>query len=201
MAYVAYLIQFFCPIDLAILYPHPGEDLSPWTIAAAAVVLTAIGAGVVLLRRRSPYLAVGWLWYLGMLVPMIGLVQVGWQARADRYTYLAADRRVHHGGVGNSAGRRRPRRSALCVRRGVGGAGDPDGARLPANGALARQRNAVEAYGWLAPRTTISPISTSEWRCPTKGVSARRSNNTKRRTTRTISNGKTPRRGQSENRQ
>ncbi len=88
VAYVAYLIQFFCPINLAIMYPHPGEDLPLWKIAAAAIALIAISAGVVKLRRRSPYLVTGWLWYLGMLVPMIGLVQVGWQSRADRYTYL-----------------------------------------------------------------------------------------------------------------
>jgi protein O-mannosyl-transferase len=88
VAYVAYLIQFFWPFDLAVMYPHPGDSLSPWAIAASAVALTAISVGVVMLRRRSPYLATGWLWYLGMLVPMIGLVQVGFQSRADRYTYL-----------------------------------------------------------------------------------------------------------------
>jgi tetratricopeptide (TPR) repeat protein len=73
---------------LALIYPHPGQELAIWKIAAAVVALLAITAGVAILRRRSPYLVTGWLWYLGMLVPMIGLVQVGWQARADRYTYL-----------------------------------------------------------------------------------------------------------------
>jgi protein O-mannosyl-transferase len=89
VAYVDYLIQFIWPTNLAVMYPHPGATLAPWKIAVAAAVLTAISAGVVLWRRRAPYLAVGWLWFLGMLVPMIGLVQVGWQARADRYTYLS----------------------------------------------------------------------------------------------------------------
>ncbi len=88
VSYVAYLMQFFCPVNLAVIYPHPGQDVAIGKIAAAVAVLLAITAGVVILHRRSPYLLTGWLWYLGMLVPMIGLVQVGWQARADRYTYL-----------------------------------------------------------------------------------------------------------------
>lgn len=88
VAYVAYLIQFFWPFDLAVMYPHPGDTLPLLAIAAAALALAAISVAVVVLHRRSPYLATGWLWYLGMLVPMIGLVQVGFQSRADRYTYL-----------------------------------------------------------------------------------------------------------------
>jgi protein O-mannosyl-transferase len=88
VAYVAYLRQFFWPTDMAIIYPHPGSELPLWQIAVAMLILTAISTVVAILRRRSPYLVTGWLWYLGMLVPMIGLVQVGWQARADRYTYL-----------------------------------------------------------------------------------------------------------------
>ena len=88
VSYAAYLEQFFCPVKLAVLYPHPGDTLPAWKIAAALLVLTGISAGVFLYRRKCPYLLVGWLWYLGMLVPVIGLMQVGQQAMADRYAYL-----------------------------------------------------------------------------------------------------------------
>ena len=88
VACVDYLIQTVCPVNLAVMYPHLGRSLPIWRIAAATAVLAAICGGGVLLRRRCPYLVTGWLWYLGMLVPMIGLVQVGWQSRADRYMYL-----------------------------------------------------------------------------------------------------------------
>ena len=88
VVYVAYLGQFFCPLNLALYYPHPANRLAIWKIAASVVVLLAISAGVAAGRRRHPYLLTGWLWYLGMLVPVIGLIQVGGQAMADRYTYL-----------------------------------------------------------------------------------------------------------------
>ena len=83
ISYVAYLAQFFWPSGLAVFYPYP-PVLPVWQIVGSALILVAISA-LVLLR---PYLAVGWLWYLGTLVPVIGLVQVGLQARADRYTYI-----------------------------------------------------------------------------------------------------------------
>ena len=85
---MAYLGQLFCPIGLAVLYPHPGNSLPTWEVVGALLVLAGITAGVVILWRRYPYLLVGWLWYVGMLVPVSGLVQVGLHARADRYTYL-----------------------------------------------------------------------------------------------------------------
>ena len=88
VSYVAYLGQSLWPTGLAVLYPHPGDTLPTWQIAASLLVLAAITAGAIVVRRRMPFLAVGWFWYLGMLVPVIGLVQVGSQARADRYTYL-----------------------------------------------------------------------------------------------------------------
>ena len=62
--------------------------IRPARLSAAAVILAAISAGVFVCRRQAPYLLVGWLWYLGMLVPVIGLLQVGGQSMADRYTYL-----------------------------------------------------------------------------------------------------------------
>jgi tetratricopeptide (TPR) repeat protein len=88
VSYVVYLAKTFWPFDLAPLYPHPGASLPAWQAAAAAVFLASVVALAVALRQRAPYLLAGWLWYLGMLVPAIGLVQVGEQAYADRYTYF-----------------------------------------------------------------------------------------------------------------
>src|SRR3972149_5843265 len=88
ISYVAYLGQLFYPAGLALALPFPESDLPMWKVMGALLVLAAICGGVVALRRRCPYLLVGWLWYLGMLLPVIGLIQVGKQAMADRYTYL-----------------------------------------------------------------------------------------------------------------
>ncbi len=88
VAYASYLVQIFCPLGLAIFYPHPRDALPIWKIVAASLVLAGISAAAFAWRRERPYLFVGWLWYLGTLVPVIGLVQVGEQATADRYTYL-----------------------------------------------------------------------------------------------------------------
>ncbi len=70
------------------MYPYPYSGLPAGRVAVALLVLAAISLAVAALWRRRPYLLVGWLWYLGMLVPVIGLVQVGTQSMADRYTYL-----------------------------------------------------------------------------------------------------------------
>jgi hypothetical protein len=86
VAFVRYIGKALWPSKLAILYLHPGTSLKLWQVAAAGVVLLAITA-LVLLGRRYRYLPVGWLWFLGTLVPTIGLVQVGRQALADRYAY------------------------------------------------------------------------------------------------------------------
>jgi tetratricopeptide (TPR) repeat protein len=88
VACAAYLGQFVWPTDLAALYLHPGMDLPAWKVVVALAVLATISVGALACWRRIPCLAVGWLWYLGMLVPVIGLVQVGRHAMADRYTYL-----------------------------------------------------------------------------------------------------------------
>ena len=87
MACVDYLQQTFWPTHLAIFYPYPVE-LSGLGIAAALTLLLIITVTVVAFTRKTPFLSVGWFWYLGMLVPVLGIVQVGSQARADRYTYL-----------------------------------------------------------------------------------------------------------------
>ncbi len=87
ISYCEYLIKMFRPVGLAVFYPHPVKEMPGWEIAAAAAVLIAITILAISLRRRR-YLIVGWLWYLGTLVPVIGIVQVGGQAMADRYTYV-----------------------------------------------------------------------------------------------------------------
>ncbi|HSY42608.1 MAG TPA: tetratricopeptide repeat protein [Candidatus Acidoferrum sp.] len=87
VSYLAYLGQMFYPANLAVYYPLP-ENFPFWKVALALALLLAVSAAAFHWRRRHPYLIVGWLWYLGMLLPVIGLVQVGSQAHADRYTYL-----------------------------------------------------------------------------------------------------------------
>jgi tetratricopeptide (TPR) repeat protein len=87
VSYCDYILKMFRPIELAVFYPHPSAGIAAWKIAASAAALLAITVVVLLLRRRR-YLLAGWLWYLGTLVPVIGLVQVGRQAMADRYTYI-----------------------------------------------------------------------------------------------------------------
>lgn len=87
-AYGVYLVQSFWPVGLAVLYPHPGPAISMgqvWLSASALVLLTAVALGV---RRSRPWATVGWLWFGITLVPVIGLIQVGVQAHADRYMYL-----------------------------------------------------------------------------------------------------------------
>ena len=87
VSYVAYLGQLFYPVNLVAFYPHPGNALPIWKPVGAALVLLAISIAALVWRRAHPYLPIGWLWYLGTLVPVIGLVQVGQQQMADRYTY------------------------------------------------------------------------------------------------------------------
>lgn len=86
-AYAMYLWKMVWPAKLAPLYPHPGDSLAAWRVALAALALIAITAVAIKFRRRR-YLLVGWLWFLGTLVPVIGLVQVGDAAMADRYAYI-----------------------------------------------------------------------------------------------------------------
>ena len=88
VSYVAYIWQMICPIRLALAYPHPEYRLSFWEVAAATAFLAGATAVVLGFRKRHRYLVTGWFWYLGMLLPVIGIMQAGPQARADRYTYL-----------------------------------------------------------------------------------------------------------------
>ncbi|MCG6917595.1 MAG: tetratricopeptide repeat protein [Deltaproteobacteria bacterium] len=89
LSYLLYITKMIWPQNLAVLYPHPGQSLPMWQAAGAGLLLLVISIVVIRAGRRYPYLPVGWLWYLGTLVPVIGLVQVGSQAMADRYTYVA----------------------------------------------------------------------------------------------------------------
>ncbi len=88
VSYISYIGKMIWPHHLAVSYPHPGSNLPLWQIAGASLLLVFISALVIRGAGRFPYLVVGWLWYLGTLVPVIGLVQVGSQAMADRYTYV-----------------------------------------------------------------------------------------------------------------
>jgi len=87
VSYAVYIVRMFWPVRLAVFYPYP-RHLPVWQVVAAGVTLAGASAMVVRTRRDHPYLATGWFWYLGTLIPVIGLVQVGTQANADRYTYI-----------------------------------------------------------------------------------------------------------------
>lgn len=88
VSYVKYVVKTLLPFGLSPFYPHPGEGITVWQAAGSAALLVGISAIALWYLRRRPYLAVGWLWFLGALVPVIGIVQVGGQAMADRYMYL-----------------------------------------------------------------------------------------------------------------
>jgi Flp pilus assembly protein TadD len=87
VSYVGYIGKMVWPSNLAVLYPHPGS-LPAWQIAGACLFLVFTSFAVIRAVRRQPWFAVGWLWFIGTLIPVIGLVQVGSQAMADRYTYV-----------------------------------------------------------------------------------------------------------------
>ncbi len=87
LAYVEYLAKAFFPRGLAILYPYPAV-LPLWEVVGAIFILGMLSVGFWRARASAPYLIVGWLWFLGTLVPVIGFVQIGSQAIADRYTYI-----------------------------------------------------------------------------------------------------------------
>ena len=85
---VQYIGKSLWPTDLAFFYPHPGVHLPLWEGAAAGLLLAAASYAALRLARRRPYIPVGWFWYIGTLAPVIGIVQVGLQAMADRYMYV-----------------------------------------------------------------------------------------------------------------
>jgi tetratricopeptide (TPR) repeat protein len=116
-SYGAYIAQSFWPTGLAVFYPHPLRNVSPFQTGALALGLAAATAAVARVAAARPYLIVGWLWYLGTLVPVIGLVQAGMQARADRYTYIPQVGLciMLAWGALDVAGRRHARRLALTA--------------------------------------------------------------------------------------
>ena len=88
ISYVRYMVKMIWPHRLSVFYPHPGLNLPLWHAVGAGLFLLLITFWVIRSGRRHPYLPVGWLWYLGTMVPVIGIVQVGMQAMADRFTYI-----------------------------------------------------------------------------------------------------------------
>jgi tetratricopeptide (TPR) repeat protein len=88
VAYARYLLHFFWPANLALEYPHPGHTLTLAEIATSALVLVVVSAAVIRRAKTQAYLLVGWLWFLGTLLPVIGLVQLSDFALADRFSYV-----------------------------------------------------------------------------------------------------------------
>jgi hypothetical protein len=88
VSYASYMGKMIWPQNLAVFYPHPGNSLPVWQITGAALLLISVSFVVMRSARQYPYFLVGWLWYLGTLVPVIGLVQSGDQGMADRFTYV-----------------------------------------------------------------------------------------------------------------
>jgi tetratricopeptide (TPR) repeat protein len=87
VSYIAYIGKMIWPSNLAVFYPYP-KGLILWQVIGSVLLLIAITLVVIWRAKRSPYLATGWLWYVGTLMPVIGIVQAGAQAMADRYTYI-----------------------------------------------------------------------------------------------------------------
>ena len=87
-SYLSYIEKIFVPMNLTVLYPYPADGIALYKPVTASVILILITFYVVRFDRRKPYLFTGWFWYLGTLVPVIGIVKVGVQSMADRYTYI-----------------------------------------------------------------------------------------------------------------
>src|SRR5258708_39746822 len=93
-SYWRYLGHTIWPVDLAIFFPHPdarypiSQQWPAWLIVAAAVSLAGVSVLTFVGRRRTPWLTMGWFWYVGTMLPAIGIIQVGGQAMADRYSYV-----------------------------------------------------------------------------------------------------------------
>jgi tetratricopeptide (TPR) repeat protein len=87
VSYLSYIKKMFWPTDLSVFYPYP-KIIPLWQVAGSGLLLLFLSVVVIRMAKRHPYLSVGWFWYLGTLVPVIGLVQVGAHAMADRYTYI-----------------------------------------------------------------------------------------------------------------
>lgn len=88
VSYIGYIGKMIWPAGLSCMYVHPGNTLPLWKVIGSALLMGALTAAALRMGRRRPYVTFGWLWYVITLIPVIGLVQVGWQATADRYTYV-----------------------------------------------------------------------------------------------------------------
>src|SRR5438270_4709812 len=88
VSYIEYVRQTFWPARLAVFYPYPNNPLSILKVTLASAFLLTVSAIAIFLRKKRPYVLTGWFWYVGMMVPVIGIVQIGEQGHADRYTYL-----------------------------------------------------------------------------------------------------------------
>ena len=159
VSYLRYIYLTFCPVNLAVFYPHLGNSLRLWQSLGAGALLAAVTAGIAFLawkewRSSEPgsaprhgYLATGWFWYLGTLVPVIGIVQVGLQGIADRYTYIP------------SMG------LALLIVWGAGDLVEIIGARLsPARGRNLRAGVIVAGGVALAVMAFLAGVQTSYWK-------------------------------------
>lgn len=89
VSYGSYIREMVWPFDLAVFYTHPGDTLSIWKPMGGAIFLGGVSVVVIRWREKFPYLFTGWFWYLGILAPVIGIVQTGFQGMADRYTYIS----------------------------------------------------------------------------------------------------------------
>jgi len=87
-AYVVYIMKTFVPANLAFFYPHPAENILLWRAALALGALGALSVGAVIVRKKYPFFFVGWFWFVGTLVPVIGIIQIGRQSLADRFSYV-----------------------------------------------------------------------------------------------------------------
>jgi len=117
VSFVAYVWKSLWPAHLAVFYPHPGSTLKTWEVAGAGLAIGCVTLLAVHGRRRYAYAFMGWLWYLGTLLPVIGIIQVGSQAMADRYTYLPQIGLLIAGvwGVAAFTSKWRHRRAIRCV--------------------------------------------------------------------------------------
>jgi Flp pilus assembly protein TadD len=120
VSYATYLWKMIWPLHLAVFYPHPSM-VGIWKLFGAGLFVVSLSVLVIRLARKCPYLPVGWFWYLGTLVPVIGVIQVGAQAMADRYTYvpLIGVFIILAWGVPDLLARWRYRRIALAISLGL----------------------------------------------------------------------------------
>ncbi|MGE4608876.1 MAG: tetratricopeptide repeat protein, partial [Myxococcota bacterium] len=156
-SYVAYIASSFWPTNLSIFYPHPMGRASGWLAAAQAVGLTATTVWFMRTARTRPYLIVGWLWFVLALVPVIGLVQVGLQARADRYTYLTQIGLTIAlaWGANDLLGRTRAGRRTLALL----GVGTIIGLSIAASQQVAHWRSTLSLYEHAVAANDASPLA------------------------------------------